>query len=71
MPTGSTRPESGTAHPEQWKPYKLWCGDKWQCEGCQHELIVGVGLSPLSEHYKSDFVGLMELLHPEVQVNDC
>ena len=54
-----------------WKPYKLWLGDKWRCRGCGNEIIVGVGMEPVSEHYKPDFAEKVEALQPELQVNDC
>ncbi len=63
--------EPGTAHAEQWSPYKLWAGDKWKCEGCGAEIIVGVAMRPLGEHYEPDFEKQLEHYRPEVQVNDC
>ncbi len=46
----------GTAQPELWKPYKLWSGDLWKCEGCGAEVIVGTGRDAIAEHYQPDFV---------------
>jgi ribosomal protein L37E len=31
---------------EFWQPYKLWVGDKWRCEGCGAEIVVGVAGGP-------------------------
>lgn len=56
---------------EQWAPYKLWLGDKWRCEGCGHEIVVGVAREPVGEHYQSDFARRVEQFAPALQVNDC
>ncbi len=72
MPTGDTDDAlPGTATPERWKPYKLWNGDLWRCEGCGAEIVVGCAQVPLSEHYKPDFQKLIALYQPKLQVNDC
>lgn len=42
------------------KPYKLWQGDKWRCPGCGAEIVVGVGASPIAEHYQPDFAAKVE-----------
>lgn len=64
--------EPGTAEPHRWTPYKVWAGDKWQCEGCGHELVKGTGRLPLSEHFKPDFAATVERLDAaQLQVNDC
>jgi hypothetical protein len=68
MPIDNLTPP-GTAAPHEWKPYKLWMGDKWACEGCGHELVVGVG--PIAEHYQPDFAERVERYGIELQVNDC
>jgi hypothetical protein len=55
MPTGnSARP--GKAEPNKWKPYKLWAGDLWHCPDCRTEIVVGVGMRPLMEHYQDGFI---------------
>jgi hypothetical protein len=61
----------GNAAPEQWAPYKLWRADKWKCQGCGHEIVVGFGSSPIAEHYEPDFEKTCELMGAELQVNDC
>ena len=62
----------GTQEPEKWTPYKVWAGDKWQCEGCGHELLSGFGREAIVEHYQSDFQQVVENLHADqLQVNDC
>lgn len=65
------RVESGTADPDNWKPYKLWSGDLWRCEGCGHQIISGTGLLPIAEHYQSHFTDTAKRLDAEYQVNDC
>lgn len=72
MPIGGVRAPSGTEAPERWEPYKLWRGDLWKCQGCDHEIIVGTGMSPVSEHYKLDFKMQVEASKgDQLQVNDC
>ena len=71
MPVGTTRPVSGTAHPEQWKPYKIWSGDVWQCEGCGAKIISGFGLRPLAERHDPDFESWRRHRADQFQVNDC
>ncbi len=64
--------EPGRAHPEQWTPYKLWVGDRWECEGCGAVILSGFGRAPIAEHYQSDFARLVENTHGnQFQVNDC
>ena len=70
MPNGNwVKP--GTSEPENWKPYKLWVGDLWKCQGCGHTLVVGVGMNPIAEHYQPEFPRYVERLNVTYQVNDC
>ena len=69
MPTLGARPGLEDAH--KWKPYKLWQGDKWKCEGCGHEIIVGTGRNAWDEHYTESFKATVKDLNVEYQVNDC
>lgn len=68
MPTENGA-KPGTQEPEKWKPYKTWIGDLWECLGCGHQTIVGVGSHPTSEHYLPDFQ--QWLAGASLQVNDC
>lgn len=61
----------GVDHPEQWGPYKLWAGDRYECDGCGYVILTGFGLSPISEHYKPDFADAVKDLNATLQVNDC
>jgi hypothetical protein len=65
------RIEPGTEHADHWKPYKLWSGDLWSCEGCNHHIIVGTGTFPISEHYKPEFTKVAARYGATFQVNDC
>ena len=56
---------------DDWKPYKLWMGDLWQCQQCGHKLIVGVGAQPIAEHYQPDFAKISDSYNPLLQVDDC
>lgn len=71
MPIGPGRAESGTAEPEKWKPYKLWVGDLWKCEGCGHEAVSGVCSQPLAEHYQPDFPKAVADFGAKLIINDC
>lgn len=64
-------PEPGTAESDKWTAYKLWAGDRWECEGCGASIVVGVARLPLSEHYKPEFAAMCDRLRPELRVNDC
>lgn len=71
MPVSGT-PKPGIAEPERWTPYKVWAGDLWQCGGCGHTLVSGVGRGPIAEHYQPDFQTTVERLNAgQLQVNDC
>ncbi len=61
----------GNAEPENWAPYKLWEGDRWECEGCGANIVVGVGRGPIAEHYQPTFSQAVDRFAPEIQVNDC
>lgn len=71
MPRGGVRAPPGLEAPDRWKPYKVWCGDLWKCQGCGAQIISGTGLKPVTEHYKPDFDQLKERVGAHYQVNDC
>ncbi len=70
-PTPGYRVEPGTAEPENWKPYKLWSGDLWKCQGCGSEIIVGTGRDPISIHHAPDFAQRCKDEGAQITVNDC
>lgn len=59
----------GTAAPEHWKPYKVWQGDLWECQGCGTRIISGVGFESWAERHHSNFAD--NLARSEFTVNDC
>jgi hypothetical protein len=62
----------GTAEPEKWKPYKIWAGDKYECQGCGAVILSGFGQRPIRLHHEEDFATVaMALQADEFQVNDC
>jgi len=72
MPKGGPQvAPPGTSDRDMWQPYKLWMGDLWSCQGCGHELIVGTGSNPLSEHFKPDFEAQVKAWDAKLIVNDC
>lgn len=70
MPSENGAP-AGRAHPEQWRPYKLWMGDEWGCPDCGATIVVGVGLNPIAEHYQPEFGAAVARWAPSLQINDC
>jgi hypothetical protein len=71
MPNGNDV-EPGLREPQNWSPYKVWMGDRWECPDCHASIVVGVGQAPVSEHYLPDFsewVGNLQA--DQLQVNDC
>lgn len=38
-----------------WLPYKVWLGDLWECPGCGHQTVSGIGRNRVAEHYESEF----------------
>jgi hypothetical protein len=77
MPTGTwpggadTLPR-GVAGEPWWKPYKIWQGDLWRCEGCGAEIISGVGFEPVGVQYMVHFDDVRrEGGYDRLQVNDC
>jgi len=70
MPTEAGA-KPGIVEHDKWKPYKLWAGDRWECEGCGASIVVGCANRPISEHYEPDFEKQVEQFSPTLQVNDC
>ena len=71
MPIKQTPPNPGLREPENWKPYKLWYGDYWECPDCNAKIIVGTGDNAISEHFKEDFSKQWSLHDAWLQINDC
>ena len=69
MPLNNAPP--GKVDPDNWKPYKLWVADLWECPDCGAEVVVGYGQQPVAEHYQTDFREQVALRPPKVQINDC
>jgi hypothetical protein len=66
----------GNSAAENWKPYKLWSGDLWKCDGCDHLIIVGVARASIDEHFSPTFKQTVESYEKEhggplLQINDC
>ena len=66
---GERHIEPGTSEEENWIPYKVWQADLWKCQGCDHELIYGFGLNPISQDYRDGFK--IEVERCTHKVNDC
>lgn len=72
FPVGNGRAKPGLAEPEKWKPYKLWAGDVWECEGCGATILSGFGQSPIAQHHEGDFEKALDSFGArQFQVNDC
>lgn len=61
----------GTEQPENWRPYKVWMSDLWECQGCGSQIVVGHGGQPLAEHYQPEFERVVSDHDARLQVNDC
>jgi len=56
----------------KWRPYKLWVGDLWECRDCKAQIVVGVPLEHISEHYQDEFLDEVHRRNAtQLQVNDC
>ena len=73
MPNGAHLPaEPGNTHPEQWRPYKLWVGDLWECKGCGAKIVSGFGGGPIRVQHHQDFADEIKRLGAnQFTVNDC
>ena len=60
----------GRRAPEQWRPYKLWTSDLWECPDCGVEICLS-GSQPIAVQHEPEFQKLVDRLAPELQVNDC
>lgn len=69
MPASYPAAAPGNAEPDKWKPYKLWMGDLWRCEGCGTEIISGVGLQPIAYQHDENFKSKTK--EATIQINDC
>lgn len=56
-----------------WKPYKVWQGDLWECRGgCGSQIIVGTGHAPIAVHHEPNFEKLrLDLGANTININDC
>jgi hypothetical protein len=71
MPVAGNAPPGNEA-PEQWKPYKLWAGDRWKCDGCGVEILSGFGLNPIAIQHETNFENTIKAYGADqFQVNDC
>jgi hypothetical protein len=71
MAAGVQRADPGIENDAQWTDYKLWSGDLWRCLGCGSQIIVGVGLRPIAEHYQDGFKEAVAASNAVIRVNDC
>ncbi len=70
MPVDGAVP--GNAYPDHWSPYKIWSGDKWECEGCGAAIVVGCGSMPLAIQHEPEFEDKIRRYGADqFQVNDC
>jgi len=59
-------------HSTEWIPYKIWVGDLWECPDCKAQIVVGVGMNRLAEHYEPDFNDILEQTNAkQLLVKDC
>lgn len=55
------------------RPYKLWAGDLYECEGCHARIIAGIGIRPLAEHFMPEYAATCVRLGDRLIafVDDC
>lgn len=77
MPNGKwpglpgTLPRGAEADP-YWQPYKLWVGDRYECEGCGAVILSGFSPRPVSVQHEDRFADLAKQFGADqLQVNDC
>lgn len=63
--------EEGMPRGAGWAPYKLWVGDLYECEGCGAQVITGVGMEPLAEHYQKGYADTVARVGATVRIDDC
>lgn len=64
--------EPGLGQADQWRPYKLWSGDLYECQGCGSAVVVGSGQQPIAVDHEEDFQRAISSFGAEqFQVNDC
>jgi hypothetical protein len=72
MPATNSETPPGKEFDHLWRPYKVWCGDLWECQGCGIEIVVGAGSRAIAELHHVDFTEVRKKLHADqFNVNDC
>jgi len=72
MPTGPHPTAAGLSEAHKWEPYKLWAGDRGECEGCGATILSGFGGAPLAIRHEDDFAEQVRRRRADqFQVNDC
>lgn len=72
MPIGPDQVEPGVEHAHKWRPYKVWQGDIYKCDGCQTTIITGCAQQPIRVQHQSDFAAIRRGCNADqFQVNDC
>jgi len=62
----------GIDEADKWEPYKIWSGDKFECEGCGAVIVSGFGMSPIAIQHQEKFATMRFALGADkFQVNDC
>lgn len=69
--TVGVRFEEGMPTADGWRSYKVWAGDLYECEGCGAQIVCGVPMQPLAEHYQPDYAAALARSHPVCRVDDC
>jgi hypothetical protein len=41
------------------KPYQLWYGDEWGCDGCGALIVTGFGRGPIAEAYRANYASVV------------
>lgn len=66
-PVGPSSPDG----PRDWEPYKIYCGDLFECPRCGHQLVSGFGRGPIAEHYQPNYEAIRARLDIIARIDDC
>jgi hypothetical protein len=61
----------GIVAADDWRPYKIWQADLYECRSCGSQVVSGYGLNPIAIQHMPDFKKMLEEHPPDVTVNDC
>jgi hypothetical protein len=55
---------------DEWRPYKLWQADLWECRGCGTQILTGHGQKPIAEYFENNYYDIRDRFVPMLRVDD-